>query len=81
MVKKNQLTGPSKAPVRRGLTLLQKYELCCLRAKHPSIKLLTFSQLEECPKRPDGRPLATSSLSEHLKGWQQRVDEGPPESM
>lgn len=43
------------------------------------MKLSKFAELDDCSKRPDGRPLATSSLSEHLKGWQQKVEDGPPE--
>lgn len=61
-----------------GFTPLQKYELCKLREKHPTMKLAEFAQLNNCPKRPDGRPLAISSLSDHLKGWKERIKEGPP---
>ena len=63
---------------KTALTALQKYELCCLRAQNPQMKLGEFALLEECPRRPDGKPLALSSLSDHLKGWRERVKKGPP---
>lgn len=61
-----------------GLTPLQKYELCQLRAQHPKMKLADFALLEQCPRRPDGKLLAVSSLSDHLKGWAEKVKNGPP---
>ncbi|KAH8155117.1 uncharacterized protein LAJ45_00126 [Morchella importuna] len=64
---------------RQGLTQLQKYEICRLRAQHPSMKLAEFAQLPLCPRRRDGRPLAISSLADHLKGWEETVKQGPPE--
>lgn len=70
---------PRGQKIRSGFTPLQKYELCCLREKHPTMRLTDFALLAECPKRVDGRPLAQSSPSDHLKGWQDRVKQGPPE--
>jgi hypothetical protein len=62
----------------QGLHPLQKYQLCKLREKFPTMKLSQFALLDECFKRPDGRPLAVSSLSDHLKGWESKVKEDPP---
>ena len=68
-----------KQPGRKaGLTPIQKYELCQLRAQYPKMKLADFALLKECPQRPDGNPLAVSSLSDHLKGWAERIKNGPP---
>lgn len=64
-----------------SFTPLEKYELRKLREKHPTMKLLEFSLLDVCPKRPDGRPLAVSSLSDHLKGWEKFVKQLPPAGM
>ena len=61
-----------------ALTALQKYELCCLRAENPKMKLSDFALLDACPRCPDGKPLALSSLSDHLKGWRERVTKEPP---
>lgn len=65
-------------PKRKGLTAIEKYDLCMLRSKHPKMKLSEFALLPECPKRDDSKPLAASSLCEHLKRWEERVAEGPP---
>ncbi|RPA95184.1 hypothetical protein L873DRAFT_1813108 [Choiromyces venosus 120613-1] len=47
--------GKKRKPLQKlGLTPLQKYELCCLRQKHPKLKLSSFAALEECPCRLDG---------------------------
>lgn len=72
---------PSKRQNVTSFMPIQKYELCKLREKHPKMKLAEFALLEDCPKRPDGRPLAASSLSDHLKGWEQRVKQDPPNGM
>lgn len=64
-----------------GFTPLEKYKLCKLRERFPNLKLSFFALLEECPRRPDGWPLATSSLSDHLKGWEKRAKEDPPSGM
>jgi len=64
---------------RKGLTPIQKWELCLLRAQNPTMKLGEFAELPACPRRPDGRPLPISSISDHLKGWEERVKHGPPE--
>lgn len=45
------------------------------------MKLAEFAALPECPRRRDGRPLAISSLADHLKGWEETVKQGPPEGM
>ena len=66
------------ASKKTGLTALQKYELCCLRAEHPQMKLGDFALLEGCPRRPNGQPLAISSLSDHLKGWREKIKAEPP---
>ncbi|RPA98938.1 hypothetical protein L873DRAFT_1807630 [Choiromyces venosus 120613-1] len=43
--------GKKPKPLQKlGLTPLQKYELCCLRQKHPKLKLSSFAALEECPR-------------------------------
>jgi len=68
----------TKSTRKAGLTALQKYELCCLRAQHPQMKLADFALLEDCPRRPDGQPLAISSLSDHLKGWREKIKKEPP---
>ena len=59
-------------------TLLQKYDLCSLHQKYPKLKLSQFVELEECPRRPDGRLMAVQSLSDHLKNWEKIVADGPP---
>lgn len=43
------------------------------------MKLAEFAALTDCPRRRDGRPLAISSLADHLKGWEETVKQGPPE--
>lgn len=55
--------------------------MCKLREQFPNLKLSLFVLLEECPRHPNGRPLATSSLSYHLKGWEKRAKEDPTSSM
>ena len=66
---------------RKGLTQTQKYELCLLRSRYPDMKLAKFAELPECPKRQDGRLLALSSVSEHLRGWKDRVQKGKPKGI
>jgi len=73
--------GKRNPSQKLGLTLLQKYELCCLRQKYPKLKLSKFAELEECPRRPDGRFIALQSLSDHLKNWEKIVADGPPTGM
>jgi len=67
--------------VRAGLTPAQKYELCVLRSKHPNLRLSDFAELPECPRRPDGRTLPLSSLSEHIKDWKKKILESQPLGM
>jgi hypothetical protein len=43
------------------------------------MKLGEFAELPGCPRRSDGRALPISSISDHLKGWEERVKQGPPE--
>lgn len=68
---------PSKSGFT-SLTQFQKYELCELREKHPTMPLMDFARLDECPKRLDGRCLPRSSLSDYLRGWEQQLGQGPP---
>ncbi|CUS07543.1 unnamed protein product [Tuber aestivum] len=42
------------------------------------MKLADFALLNECPRRPDGQPLAISSISDHLKGWKEKIKKEPP---
>ena len=70
---------PPKA--RKGLSQSQKYDLCVLRSQHPEMTLGKFAELPECPRREDGRPLPLSSLSEHLKGWKEKLQKGKPSGM
>ena len=51
-------TPPTMPPKKVGLTALQKYELYCLQAEQPQMKLADFALLEKCPHRPNGQPLA-----------------------
>ena len=66
---------------RKGLTQTQKYEICLQRFRYPDMRLAKFAELPECPKRQDGRRLALSSLSEHLKGWKESVQMGKPKGI
>lgn len=72
---------PPKRHNVAGFAPLQKYELCKLREKYPKIKLEEFALLDGCPKRPDGRPLAKSSFSDHLKRWEEWVKQVSPSIM
>jgi len=70
---------PLKAP--KGLTQSQKYDLCVLRSQYPEMTLGKFAELPECSPREDGRPLPLSSLSEHLKGWKDKLQKRKPSGM
>jgi len=57
---------------------LQKCELCSLCAENPKMRLSNFALLDACPRPPDGKPLALSSLLDQLKEWRERVKKEPP---
>jgi len=71
----------SKTAGQRGFTQRQMYDLCVLRSRYPDMKLAAFAELPESPKREDGSRLVISSLSEHLKGWREKVQKGKPSGM